>query len=261
MRSVSVKKVNLRVDGLKLAAEVYIPESKGPHPALCICHGVPAKRTPDSTDRGYPVLAERFCGEGFLAFIFNFRGTGESEGNFDMRGWTRDVKAAIDYLYRSKEADKSRLSLMGFSGGAMASVYHAAHDERVASVVACACPARFFDISEFSKLEEFLIHCRQVGIIRDSSFPPSVEEWAEGFDMVAPTKWIDRISPRPLLIIHGDNDLTVPLSHALELYHKAKEPREIAIIKGAEHRMRLSQPAMDTALMWLKKVNRPGKGD
>ena len=261
MRSVSVKKVNLRVDGLKLAAEVYIPEGKGPHPAVCICHGVPAKRTPDSSDRGYPVLAERFCGEGFLAFIFNFRGTGESEGNFDMRGWTRDLKAAIDYLYQGKEADKSRLSLMGFSGGAMASVYHAAHDKRITSVVACACPARFFDISEFSKLEEFLTHCRQVGIIRDSSFPPSVEEWAEGFDMVTPTRWIDRISPRPLLIIHGDNDLTVPVSHAFELYQKAREPREIAIIKGAEHRLRLSQPAMDTALIWLKKVNRPDKGE
>jgi len=260
VKSVSVKRVNLEVDGLKLAAEVYIPGGKGPHPALCICHGVPAKRTPDPSDRGYPLLAEMFCREGFLAFIFNFRGTGESGGNFDMRGWTRDLKAAMDYIYRSKEADKSHLSVMGFSGGAMASVYHAAHDNRVTSVVACACPARFFDISEFSKLEEFLTHCRQVGIIRDSSFPPSVGEWANGFDMVTPTRWIDRISPRPLLIVHGDNDVTVPVSHALELYHKAKEPKEIAIIKGAEHRLRLSQPAMDTALMWLKKVNSMGRG-
>ena len=257
----SVKRVNLKVDGLKLAAEVYIPEGKGPHPAVCICHGVPAKRTPDSNDRGYPLLAEKFCGEGFAAFIFNFRGTGESEGNFDMRGWTRDLKAAIDYLYRLADVDKSRLSLMGFSGGAMASVYHAAHDTRITSVVACACPARFFDISEFSKLEEFLQHCRQVGIIRDGNFPLSLEEWAKGFDMVIPTKWIDKISPRPLLIIHGDNDFTVPQSHALELYQKAKEPKEIAIIKGAEHRLRLSQPAMDTVLMWLKKVNGVGKGD
>ncbi len=245
----------MKADGLRLAAEIYIPEAKGPYPAVCICHGVPAKRMPDPSDRGYPVLAERFCSEGFVSLIFNFRGTGESEGNFDMSGWTRDVRAAIDYLFSLEEVDKSRLSLMGFSGGAMASVYHAAHDDRVTSVVACACPARFFDISEFSKLEEFLTHCRQVGIVRDSSFPPSLEEWANGFNMVSPTRWIDRISPRPLLIIHGDKDVTVPPSHALELYQKAREPKEIAIIKGAEHRLRLSQPAMDTALMWLKKVN------
>jgi alpha/beta superfamily hydrolase len=261
VRSVSPKRFSLRVEGLKLAAEIYVPEGKGSHPAVCICHGVPARRTPDPSDRGYPVLAERFCSEGLVSLIFNFRGTGESEGNFDMWGWTRDVRAAVDYLYSLEEVDKSRLSLMGFSGGAMASVYHAAHDKRITSVVACACPARFFDISEFSKLEEFLTHCRQVGIIRDSSFPSSLEEWARGFDMVTPTKWIDKISPRPLLIVHGDNDITVPVSHALELYQKAREPKEISIIKGAEHRLRLSQPAMDTVLVWLKKVNGMGKGE
>ena len=216
---------------------------------------MPAKRTPDPSDRGYPLLAERFSNEGFVSFIFNFRGTGESEGNFDMPGWTRDLKAAIDYLFQLDYVDKSRLSLMGFSGGAMASVYCAANDKRVSSVVACACPARFFDISEFSRIEEFLAYCREVGIIRDSSFPPSVEKWARGFDEVRPIEWIHKISPRPLLIIHGESDQTVPLSHARELYRKAKEPKEISIIPGAEHKLRLSEPAMNTALAWLKKVN------
>jgi alpha/beta superfamily hydrolase len=251
----SAKRFSLEVDGLKLVAEVHTPAGKGPHPAVCICHGVPAKRVRDSTDRGYPLLAERFSGEGFVSFIFNFRGTGESEGNFDMLGWTRDLKAAIDYLCKLNGVDKSRLSVMGFSGGAIASVYVTANDKRITSVVACACPARFFDISEFSKVEEFLAHCRQVGIIRDSNFPPSVKEWAKGFDTVRPTNWIHKILPRPLLIVHGDNDLTVPLSHAWELYNKAKEPKEISIIKGAEHKLRLSEPAMSAALAWLKKVN------
>ncbi len=255
VRSVSPRRVSLEVDGLKLAAEVYTPTGKGPHPALCICHGVPAKRVPDSTDRGYPLLAEKFSGEGFVSLIFNFRGAGESEGNFDILGWTRDLKAAIDYLCKLDVVDKSRLSVMGFSGGAMASVYVAANDKRITSVVACACPARFFDISEFSRIEEFLAHCRQVGIIRDSSFPPSVAEWAKGFDRVRPTDWIHKISPRPLLIVHGENDQTVPLSHAWELYEKAKEPKDISIIKDAEHKLRLSEPAMNTALAWLKKVN------
>lgn len=261
MRSVSSRRVSLEADGLRLVAEIYLPRGKGPHPAVCICHGVPAKRVPDSTDRGYPLLAERFCNEGFISFIFNFRGTGGSEGDFDMLGWTRDLKAAIDYLSQLAEVDKSRLSLMGFSGGAMASVYVAANDRRITSVVACACPARFFDISEFSRVEEFLAHCRQVGIIRDSSFPPSVDKWAKGFELVSPIKWIQRISPRPLLIVHGESDQTVPPSHAWELYNKAKKPKEISIIPGAEHKLRLSEPAMSAALTWLKKVNGLVGGD
>jgi dipeptidyl aminopeptidase/acylaminoacyl peptidase len=251
----SVDRVRLEVEGLKLAAEVHRPGGEGPHPALCICHGVPAKRVPDSADRGYPLLAEKFCGHGFVVLIFNFRGSGESEGNFDIIGWTRDLKAAIDYLCRLDTVDKSRLSVMGFSGGAATSIYAAAHDERISSVVSCACPSRFFDIAEFSKIEEFLEHCRQIGIIRDNDFPPSVDEWARGFQEISPLKWISMISPRPVLIVHGGEDETVPVNHARELYEKAGEPRDIAIIEGGEHKLRLSEAAVNAALTWLKRIN------
>ena len=256
-----MEQLNLRSDGLRLVAELYTPGGSGPHPGLCICHGVPARRTPDSTDRGYPLLAEMFCSQGFVVLIFNFRGSGESEGNLDMQGWTRDLEAATDYLYGRTEVDKSRLSVMGFSGGAAVSIYRAAKDKRFTSVVSCACPARFFDISEFSRAEEFLEHCRQVGTIRDSDFPPSVEEWARGFEQVSPRLYVQDISPRPVFIVHGDSDETVDPGHAWELYNRAKEPKDIAIIKGGEHKLRLSETAMSTALSWLKKVNGLAEGN
>ena len=255
MKSESVEKVTLEVEGLRLAAEVYYPVGQGPHPALIICHGIPARRTPDPADPGYPLLAKRFRDEGFLVLIFNFRGSGESEGNFDMLGWTRDLGVAIDYLCQLDEVDKSRLSVMGFSGGAATSVYCAARDKRVSSLVICACPARFFDIAGFSRIEEFVENCRQVGIIRDAGFPSSLEEWAEGFEETNPLKWIHNVSPRPILIIHGDADETVSLSSAWEIYKEAGEPKDISIVKGAEHRLRQNEPAMNIALAWLKKVN------
>jgi alpha/beta superfamily hydrolase len=71
---------------LRICGEVYIPPGGSrPFPALVICHGIPARvKGPD--DRGYPLLAERFCQEGFFVLIFNFRGAGLSEGNFDLLG-------------------------------------------------------------------------------------------------------------------------------------------------------------------------------
>ena len=250
-----MERFKLEVEGIRLVAEMYIPESRGPHPGLCICHGVPAKRVPDPSDRGYPVLAGRFRDEGFAVLIFNFRGSGESEGNFDIMGWTRDLAVAVEYLYQHSEVDKSRLSLMGFSGGAATVVYCAAHDSRVSAVVSCACPARFFDITEFSSIEAFLANCREVGIIKDPGFPPSVAKWAGGFAEVSPLNWIRRISPRPVLIVHGANDETVPPDHARELYEAAGEPKELAIIEGGEHRLRYSEAAVKTTLAWMKKVN------
>lgn len=254
MKSGLVERVNLKVDGLQIVAEVYFPEGQGPHPALCICHGVPA-RAPAPPDRGYPLLAERFCSQGFVVLIFNFRGTGESEGNFDILDWTRDLEAAISYLCRLDEVDKSQLSVMGFSGGAAVSVYQSAKDNRISSVVTCACPAWFSAIGEFNRIVAFLEQSRLVGIIRNSDFPPSVEEWARGFEQINPIKWVRKISPRPLLILHGDSDQVVEPGQAWELYREAKRPKDISIIRGGEHKLRLSEPAMSTALFWLKRVN------
>jgi dipeptidyl aminopeptidase/acylaminoacyl peptidase len=251
----SVRRLDLHADGLRLAAELYMPEGDGPHPGLILCHGVPAKRVPDPNDRGYPLLAERFSGHGFAVLIFNFRGAGESEGNLDLLGWTHDLEAATDYMCRLDDVDASRLSAMGFSGGAAVTVYRAAKDSRIRSVVACACPYRFFSIAEFSRVEEFLQHCRDVGTIRDPDFPPSVEEWVKGFEEINPIDCVQDISPRPVLFVHGANDETVDPGHARMLYDKAREPKDIRIIEGGDHRLRLCEPAMTAALEWLGRTN------
>mgnify|MGYP001105169027 CR=1 FL=1 len=246
-----VREICLKVDGLELAGELHIPSRDKIHPALCICHGIPATR-PDPTDKGYTLLAQRFCRAGFTTLIFNFRGTGKSHGNLDILGWSRDLQAALEFLYKLKGVDKPRFCLLGFSGGAAVSVYTAAHDPRVSSVATCACPAHFQSLSERETPLDSIQRFRQIGAIRDEDFPPSIEEWQRGFETVSPIKWIDKISPRPLLLLHGDADELIPLEHAYRLYEKAKEPKELKIIPGAKHKLRLEQAAMDFVLEWLK---------
>lgn len=244
--------VSLEVEGIPIAGEVYFPEAAGRElcPTLCICHGVPAGGPPDPDDKGYPFLAERFCQRGLLTMIFNFRGTGISGGNLDLLGWTRDLEAVLDYLYSLREVDKSRLSLMGFSGGAAVSAYVAAHDSRVTHVILCACPAQF----RFPEEPEALVErFRRIGLIRDEGFPPSLDEWWEGFERVSPIKWIDRIAPRPLLIVHGDEDEVVGVSNARTLYSKAGEPKELVIIEGGKHKLRLEERAVKSTLEWVEK--------
>jgi len=246
-----VREIRLKADGLELVGELHIPSRDKVHPALCICHGIPAA-PPDPTDRGYTLLAQRFCHAGFITLIFNFRGMGRSEGNLDILGWTRDLQVALDFLYNLKEVDKTRFYLLGFSGGAAVSVYTAAHDSRVSSVVTCACPADFRALSQRETPLDTIQRFREIGAIRDKDFPPSIEEWEKGFDTVSPIKWIDKISPRPLLLVHGDADELIPLEHAHRLYQKAKEPKGLKIIPGARHKLRLDKAAMDFVLDWIK---------
>ena len=247
------EKIVWKSENLKIFGEKYLPEgSPAPFPSLVICHGIPGK-TKGSDDLGYPALAERFCREGFLVVIFNFRGTGASEGNFDILGWARDLESGLDYLNRRSEVDRQRVYLMGFSGGAAVSIYVAAHRKEIGGVVSLASPAEFADLLTGRGLTDFLAQAREVGIIRDSLFPFSVPEWKQTFETVKPVQWINQIPPRPLLLIQGSADEVVDPIHAHRLYEKVKGQAELYWIEGAGHRLRLEERAMNKALEWLKK--------
>jgi len=246
-----VRSICLLSDGLDLAGEVYVPRANKAHPALCICHGIPA--TPyDPSDKGYAVLAERFCRAGFVTLIFNFRGAGKSQGNLDLLDWSRDLEVAVDFLYNLEETDKTELCVLGFSGGAAVSVYSTAHDQRISSLTACACPADFNSLADKERASSAIQHFRDIGVIRDDGFPASMETWLNNFETVSPIHWVDKVSPRPLLLVHGDADEVVPLEHAYRLYQKAREPKELLVIPGARHRLRLEEKAMAAILDCLK---------
>jgi fermentation-respiration switch protein FrsA (DUF1100 family) len=241
---------------LNIVGRLYLPTGDVPCPTVGVCHGIPAK-IPDPSDRGYALLAEQICSNGFAVLIFNFRGKGDSGGNLDILGWTRDLKAAIDYLSTLPEVDKSRLYLLGFSGGAAVSVYVAAQDKRLSAVAACACPAEFAFFTKVEDPQSLIDHFRSIGAIRDSDFPSSVREWLNGFELVKPINYIAQISPRPLLLVHGSKDETVVLSHAHKLYARAGEPKRLVIVEGAGHRLRQNDEAMAIVMEWLKSLSPP----
>jgi dipeptidyl aminopeptidase/acylaminoacyl peptidase len=249
-----IEPISWKSDGLTIRGEIYLPSGPPePFPALILCHGIPAKvKGPD--DRGYPLLAERFCREGFFVLIFNFRGAGLSEGDFDILGWARDLEKGLNTLYLRPEVDRKRVFLMGFSGGAAVSIYVAARHKEAAAVVSCASPAEFRDLSTAKGLEDFLTHARDVGIVKNPDFPRSMEVWKKSFKTVRPIDWIDRIPPRPLLLIHGTRDDVVQVSHARRLYERVKGKAELFIIEGAGHRLRVEEKAMDKAVAWLRKL-------
>jgi fermentation-respiration switch protein FrsA (DUF1100 family) len=250
---VKIEPVSLDVDGITIAGQLYLPEGRTPYPAVCTCHGIPAG-IPDPNDRGYALLAEKISSNGLAVFIFNFRGTGASGGNLDVAGWARDLRAVIDYIYALPQLDNSFLALLGFSAGAAVSVYLAAQDERVYAVAACACPAEFDFFTQNDDPRSLIDHYREIGAIRDDDFPSSVQEWLKGFGLVKPIDYIAHISPRTLLLVHGSNDEVVAVSHAQRLYAEAGQPKRLAIIEGAGHRLRHSEQAMAVVIDWLKAL-------
>ena len=252
MRVMQVKPLKIISDGLKLSGEVYIPQNgKEAYPAACLCHGISAGPY-NPAERSWPLLAQKFCHAGFVTLIFNFRGAGLSQGNFDMLGWCSDLAAALDALLGIQEVDAKRVYVLGSSAGGAAGIYAAAHDRRIAGLVTLGCPS-LFNFIKASQVEATLQHFREVGIIKDEDFPPSREEWLQHFEAVSPISWVHQIAPRPLLLMHGDKDDVVPLEQGQQLFSAAGEPKELIILPGAGHRLRLIQGAVDLALQWMQK--------
>lgn len=237
-------------DGIPLRGEIFIPDAPGPYTAVPLCHGIP-RGVPREGDPGYLPVAERLAKEGFAALIFNFRGCGISGGNFDMEGWGRDLSAVAEALADSGEI-KSVVP-WGFSGGAAASAWAAARCEKIRGAALFACPAEFAALGSIPSPSELVSFFREVGIIRDPDFPPDEEEWLAGFDRINPEKHIAMLSPRPLLLVQGSEDETVPPGHAKRLYEVAGEPKELEFIEGAPHRLRESPRALETAFDWMNR--------
>jgi len=239
---------------LKLAAHIARPSraAAGPRPALVLCHGFPAgPRGALTSAQTYPDLADHLVAEtGWTVVAFNFRGTGESEGNFSLLGWLDDVRAAVDYAVDMPRT--GGVCVAGSSAGGALALCEAAEDDRILGVATLAAPAEFDNWA--SDARAFLAHCRLVGVIRDSSYPPDVEAWAAEFKKVQPLSAVAEIPPRPLVLMHGSDDPTVPVSDARALADAADGHVELRVLTGAGHGLRDDPRAVAVLLGWLERL-------
>jgi len=250
------KEIALKVDNLIIRGQLYLPEIRNREfPCVILCHGVPSGAV-DPGDGGYPLLAGRICNEGFAVFTFSFRGTGVSEGNFDIAGWTHDLQSIIDFLWNNHDTGGGPIALVGFSAGAAVSIYVGSRDKRITGVIACACPADFSSISEARDPQSVIYYFRKIGIIRDPDYPHSQGKWLENFRKIRAIDCVGEIAPRPLLLIYARNDNVVLFSHAEKLFARASEPKQLIALESSEHRLRRNEQAVFAIINWLK-INLP----
>ena len=248
-----VKDFHIDLEKHRIKGKIFYPPAM-PKEALglvILCHGIPGGGKKDPNDQGYPHLAASLSREGYVAVPFNFRGAGESGGDFDIIGWAEDLKKVIDYAL-TIIGRLPQTVIFGFSAGAAVAVHAAAHDTRIDALLLCGCPADFETIQSEAGTGQFLRHAREIGIISTPGFPSDRSLWLKGFDTICPERWIGDIEAMRKLILHGDNDEVVPVEHAYRLFRKAQEPKELLIIENGGHRLRLDEQAMRLAVNWLK---------
>ncbi|MCD4684906.1 MAG: alpha/beta fold hydrolase [Anaerolineae bacterium] len=191
--------------------------------AVLLAHGYGADR------RDLFPEAELLHAAGYGVLLFDLRGHGESDpvqrtvGDRERHG----IRAAVDWLSAQPYVDPARIGAICFSKGAAAVVGAAADDDRLQAVVIEA---------SFDTLD---------AVIRanSSTFGPLTllpARWAirrAGVDIddVRPVDDLCRISPRPVLLIYGDQDGVVPPGAAAAMFAAACDPAETWLISGAGH--------------------------
>ena len=135
------------------------------------------------------------------------------------------------------------------TGGALA-IEAAAANRMIAGVAAFAAPADFEDWAQSPR--KLLVLAREMGVIRHDAFPASFETWAEGLRSVRAAEAAARLAPRPLMVVHGSEDDSVPVFDARALAD-AHGAADLRIVQGARHHLRHDPRAIAVLLGWLDR--------
>lgn len=164
--------------------------------------------------------------QNYNVFLPDYRGYGKSEGEPTLAGVQDDLNSAMKYLLQRKDIDTERIVILAQSlGGAMA-IYNVAHSPYRAKIKALISESAFSDYRNLTreKLASFWL-----------SWPL---QWPLSFlidNDYSPLTVVNKISPIPLLIVHGEKDKVVPLAHGQILFDAAAQPKEMWMVEGGGH--------------------------
>ena len=214
------------VDGVTLHGWYF--GHPAPKAALALGHGFGMTRA-DLID-----LARALQGLGYAVLLFDFRAHGGSEGRRSTIGYheARDMVAAARSLRRRPELAGCRIGALGMSMGATAAIVAAAQEPLIAAVVAD---------SAFASLGSIVAGGLRL-LYRLPAFPlaPLIVRFGEALvgARIGENRAIDyvsRLTPRPLLLIHGDRDRLVPVADAHALHAAAGRPSDLWIAPDTGH--------------------------
>jgi uncharacterized protein len=256
-------------DGQRLDGEFWHPPSSTCSAVVIPCSGYLGLKALQPAR-----FARALVPRGYACLCFDYRGFGFSEGE---RGrlfpseQVEDIRAAVDYLCSRDGTAECPLVLLGWGLGGALVIAEAAHDSRVAAVLALNAIADGYrttralhDDASWAALMERLERDRverlrygrsalipafelvplrgstrdyvETELYKDSAFGfPVTCHSSEQLLRFSVEHLVGRIAPRSLFLAHGAANDLYPPEEAQRLYELASEPRELHLLEGAGH--------------------------
>jgi len=160
---------------------------------------------------------------GYNVFLFEYRGFGQSGGKPDLKATMRDIEIAFNTISQRKEVRGRPIFLLGQSLGASISIYPVATSTMKNRLCALILEAPFSDYRNIARE-------KLAGSILTWPFQYPLSLLID--NTYNPLRFIDRLKPLPILIIHSKDDRIVPIHHGLLLYKKAEPPKAFWEVQG-----------------------------
>ena len=204
-----------RVHGAGLLADIAIPESKEPLPAIISVHGgrwVGGHKKDAST-----IKVEQWAGFGFFAMSIDYR----LKNGTPAPACYQDFQCAIRYVHaHAKEfnIDTQRIFLIGQSAGG--------HMVSLAATLGDGIYPRTGgwekDSNDFRAAISVAAAYDLVALDWGNLWTPPGVDLTEARAYASPTKHVTKTS-KPLLVLHSDNDKSVPIANALTMIEVLKK--------------------------------------
>ncbi len=209
-------------DGLTLFSW-YLPPPAG-RPVIAYFHG-------NGGNIGYRAeRLRRFAAAGYGVLLAEYRGYGGNPGEPCERGLFADAEAALDFLATSN-VSSDNIVLWGESLGSGVAV-HLAATRAIGGVV---LEAPFTSVAA----------CAQ----RRYPFVPAAWLVHDRFDSLSRIAQVTA----PLLILHGERDMVVPVHHGRALLEAATAPSEGWFSPSASHENLAEHGALDVAISFIER--------
>jgi pimeloyl-ACP methyl ester carboxylesterase len=262
--------------GLPLRGDTRCIEGSARLPVVVVCHGFKGFK-----DWGcFPYVRDRFAEAGFLAVGFNFSGSGvgaDLENFTELDRFAADtISAQVDDLrcvldavdsgaIGAGRADARRIAVLGHSRGGGDAILCAHRDRRIRAVITWAgisttrrwsdAEARDWRARGYTEV----LNSRTGQVLRmNTTFLDDVDAHADQLDILKAVAGLEA----PLLVVHGEDDTSVPVSEARALHGAARPGRaELLTIAGTGHTFGAVHPwkgptpelnrALEHSVVWL----------
>ena len=265
-------------------------------PAVVLCLGYTY-----TADLLVPEMARELAQAGRACLVFDYRGFGRSGEPADaVRPWDQveDIRAAVSFLADRSEIDAGRISLLGISLGGSHAVTTAALDPRVTAIATISAAADFRRLLQASRDDEsWTEFLGRVDADRSSRARGGNGEIVDAWEIIQPDEesrafldalyaelpqlacrlsletadlllgyvpglLAEAIAPRPVLLIHGENDRLVPPSESEALVAAIGDSArlvsvpEMAHFDGARPGDERYERVLETIDAWLSELGR-----